>query len=80
MTKSELAVAVSAVTGMPKEAAQKAVNATIETITDCIKKDESVVLPGFGTFSRKHKNARICRNPKTGIQIALIQIMPQAKD
>ena len=65
MTKSELVTSVSAMTGMPQEAALRAVNAAINTITDAIGKGEPVVLPGFGTFSRKHRNARKGINPKT---------------
>ena len=65
MTKSELVTSVSAMTGMPQEAALRAVNAAINTITDAIGKGEPVVLPGFGTFSRKHRNARKGINPQT---------------
>ena len=65
MTKSELVTSVSAMTGMPQEAALRAVNAAINTITDAIGKGEPVVLPGIGTFSRKHRNARKGINPKT---------------
>ena len=66
MNKSELATSVAAMTGMPQEAALRAVNAAINTITDAIGKGESVVLPGFGTFSRKHRNARKGINLRTG--------------
>ena len=66
MNKTDLIASVSASTGMPQEAAHRAINATIDTITDAIGEGESVVLPGFGTFSRKHRNARKGINPRTG--------------
>lgn len=66
MNKTDLVAVISASTGMPQEAAHRAVNATIDTITEAIGKGDSVVLPGFGTFSRKHREARQCRNPRTG--------------
>ena len=66
MNKTDLIASVSASMDMPQEAAHRAVNATIETIIDAIGKGESVVLPGFGTFSRKHRNARKGINLRTG--------------
>ena len=66
MNKTDLIASVSASTGMPQEAAHRAVNAAIDTITDAIGEGEPVVLPGFGTFSRKHRNAKKGINPRTG--------------
>ena len=69
MHKTDLIASVSASTGMPQEAAHRAVNATIEIITDAIGEGESVVLPGFGTFSTKLRGAKKGRNPQTGVEI-----------
>ena len=66
MNKTDLIASVSASTGMPQEAAHRAVNATIEIIIDAIQDGDSVNIPGFGTFSRKHRNARKGINPRTG--------------
>ena len=66
MTKSELVTTVSISTGIPEDAALKALNATLSTITNVVGHGESVVLPGFGTFSRKHREERKGRNPQTG--------------
>ena len=51
MYKTELIDAVTVRTGMPRTAAEKAVNAVFATITEELKNCGSVVLPGFGVFS-----------------------------
>lgn len=66
MTKSELVMAVSGAADIPPEAVGKALNAILDTIIDTLAGGDTIVLPGFGTFSRKHREARICRNPNTG--------------
>ena len=42
---------------------------TIDQIQRQVKKGERVSLPGFGTFSRRQRNARTARNPRTGEEI-----------
>jgi DNA-binding protein HU-beta len=69
MNKTELIAAVAKATEMKKTDAEKAVNATIETIQEALKKDEKVQLIGFGTFEARKRPARIARNPRTGEEI-----------
>ena len=69
MNKTDLIASVSASTGMPQEAAHRAVNATIEIIIDAIEDGDSVNLPGFGTFSTKLRGQKKGRNPQTGVEI-----------
>jgi len=69
MNKTELITAVAKATEMKKADAEKAVNATIETIQEALKKDEKVQLIGFGTFEARKRPARIARNPRTGEEI-----------
>ena len=66
MTKNELVTSVSAISGMPCDAAQKALNATCEAIINALSRGEEVVIPGFGVFLKRDREARKCRNPKTG--------------
>lgn len=66
MTKNELVTSVSALSGMPCEAAQKALNATCEAIINALSRGEEVVIPGFGAFVKRSRDARRCRNPRTG--------------
>ena len=49
-----------------KAAAERAVNAVIDAISNGVKKDGVVQLIGFGTFQVKQRSARTGRNPQTG--------------
>lgn len=52
--------------GTSKAAAERAVAAVLEAVTDGIKSDGSVTLIGFGTFSVSERAARQGVNPRTG--------------
>ena len=66
MTKRELVLAVSGATDISPKAVEKTLNTTVETIIDAVASGDSVTIPGFGTFFTKHREARVCTNPKTG--------------
>lgn len=72
MNKGELIDAVAESTGLSKADASNAVDATIDAITNCLKKGESATIVGFGSFTVKHREARTGRNPRTNepLQIA----------
>ncbi len=76
MNKSELIEAIAESADIPKAAAGRALDAMVETVTGALKKDDQVVLVGFGTFSVKDRAARTGRNPQTGeeIQIAAAKV------
>jgi DNA-binding protein HU-beta len=76
VNKSELIDAIAASADLPKAAAGRALDAVVDSITDALKKDDSVSLVGFGTFSVKERAARTGRNPQTGepINIAAAKI------
>lgn len=71
MNKTELIDAIAASADLPKAAAGRALDAMIDAVTDALKKDEQVVLVGFGTFAVKERAARTGRNPKTGESITI---------
>lgn len=66
MTKKELVNAMAAKTDSSGAAADRAVNALVEIISDTLGKGDSLALPGFGTFEVRDRAARTGRNPKTG--------------
>lgn len=66
MNKSELIEAIAASADIPKAAASRALDAMIESVTESLKKGDSVALVGFGTFTVKERAARTGRNPQTG--------------
>jgi len=69
MNKSDLVQVVAEKAGINKTAAEKAVNAVFDGISDALGKGERVSLVGFGTFSVSQRAARVCRNPRTGEKI-----------
>ncbi len=70
MNKADLVGEVSKVLGT-KAAAEKAVDAIVETITKALKKGQALTLVGFGTFSVTKRKARTGRNPQTGAEIKI---------
>ena len=66
MNKADLVRHVAGETGMSRAAAGAAVNAVLSGISGSLARGEPVGLPGFGTFSARHRPARTARNPRTG--------------
>lgn len=73
MNKGELIEKVKATLGgeTSKAAAERAVEAVLESIKAGIKADKSVQIIGFGTFSVATRAARQGVNPKTGEKIKI---------
>ncbi|MEM7279238.1 MAG: HU family DNA-binding protein [Pseudomonadota bacterium] len=71
MNKGELIEAVADAADLSRADATRAVDAVIDSVTGALKKNDSVSLVGFGTFSVKHRNARTGRNPRTGEAIQI---------
>lgn len=65
MNKTDLVEAVASELEMSKADASKAIDAVIACISDGLKRDEKVAIPGFGTFSKKIRAARQGINPAT---------------
>ena len=58
--------AVAEAGNLSKKDAAVAVNAVTDAIVAALKNGEKVQLVGFGNFEVKEREARECRNPKTG--------------
>jgi DNA-binding protein HU-beta len=71
VNKSELIDAIAASADIPKAAAGRALDATLEAVTEALQRGESVALVGFGTFATKERAARTGRNPQTGNPIEI---------
>ena len=65
MNKTELISEVAKKCGTSKKDAEKAVNATVDAITEALCKGDKVQLVGFGGFETKSRVARMGRNTKT---------------
>ncbi len=71
MNRKELVDALAAQTDSTKVAAERAVGALIDIISDTLKKGDSITLVGFGTFEVRKRAARTGRNPKTGEELKI---------
>lgn len=69
MNKSDLIDAIASSAGLTKADAGRALDAFTANIARALQKGQSVSLVGFGTFSVKHRKARMGRNPRTGAAI-----------
>ncbi len=71
MNKAQLIDAMANEAGLTKAEAKRALDAFIDTTTRALKKGDRVALVGFGSFSVSQRNARTCRNPRTGKEIKI---------
>ena len=67
-----LFAAIAEKAGLTKKDAERALNATIDTIAAALAQGDKVQIAGLGSFEVKTREARTGRNPQTGetIQIA----------
>ena len=66
MNKKELVEYIADKVNVTKADAERMLDAFMEAVTDTLKKKDSVVLTGFGTFTVSERAARTARNPMTG--------------
>ncbi|HCI60013.1 HU family DNA-binding protein [Ruminococcus sp.] len=71
MKKTELIAAVAEQSGLSKKDAEKALNATIDTIIKAVAEGDKIQLTGFGTFEQRQRNARTGCDPRTGNTIEI---------
>ena len=71
MNKAQFIDAVAEAGNLSKKDAAVAVNAVTDAIIAALKNGENVQLMGFGNFEVKEREARECRNPKTGEAIKI---------
>ena len=71
MNKSELIDSVASSADLSRADATRAVDAVLDTVTESLRKGDSVTLVGFGTFEVRERAARSGRNPQTGETIQI---------
>jgi DNA-binding protein HU-beta len=71
MNKSELIEHIAKQADISKAAAGRALESVVGGIKTTLKKNGSVTLVGFGTFSVGKRAARTGRNPQTGASIKI---------
>jgi len=71
MNKQELCEAVAKELEISKAFGERCVNAFFKSFRDGLKRDRTVQIVGFGTFTVKNRGARTGRNPQTGETIKI---------
>ena len=69
MTKAEFIAEVAAKSGLSKKDAEGVIQASLNTLTELLKKKESISFVGFGSFSTVEKAAREVRIPSSGEKV-----------
>lgn len=71
MNKKELIETVANRSGISKVETEKLLKNVLDVINETLKKEEPVVLIGFGSFRIWKQNERLGRNPKTGKDVVI---------
>jgi len=71
MNKSDLINKMATDANITKAQAQSALNSFINATTSALKKEDKLILVGFGTFSVSKRAERSGRNPRTGTEIKI---------
>ena len=71
MNKTDLIEHIAKTADLSKAASSRALDAMITAVKTTLKKNGTVTLVGFGTFSVKERAARTGRNPKTGEELQI---------
>lgn len=76
MNKNDLIQRLTELTDFDKKTVKTNLDALLSTVSETLAKGDSIVIPGFGTFTTKNRAARTGRNPQTGaaIQIAAARV------
>ncbi len=70
-SKNDIICLVADKAGLSKADAGRAVDAVLDSITDCLKNGEAVNFVGFGSFVARPRAARTGLNPQTKEQIQI---------
>lgn len=71
ITRSDVADAIYAEIGLSRKDSNDILDMVVEEIVKELSRGNDVKLSSFGTFSLRDKNARIGRNPKTGVSATI---------
>ncbi len=66
MSKTDLVNYIAEETGLTKADASRALEAMMDGVVKGLKEEGEVTLTGFCTYTAKHKEEKMGRNPKTG--------------
>ena len=72
-TRNDIIEAISENVGLSLSDSSLIIEEIFEFILSELEKGSDVKISSFGTFSVRHKKARIGRNPKTGIEVPITE-------
>ncbi len=72
LTRSELSDAVVREVGLSRQESLQLVEDVLDHVAGALVDGETVKISSFGTFSCKEKKERTGRNPKTGVEAAIV--------
>jgi nucleoid DNA-binding protein len=73
VTKRELVIAVAEHLGYTQNEVASVVQATLDSITDCLRDGHRLEIRNFGVFEVKTRDARAGRNPRTGEEVSIAE-------
>lgn len=71
MNKKELITTMAGKAGLSQKDACKALEALTAAVSEALKAEGSVTIPGLGKFQVKERAARIGKNPRTGEKVEI---------
>jgi integration host factor subunit alpha len=72
LTRMDLSEAVFREVGLSRNESAQLVESVLRHVSDALVAGETVKISSFGTFSVRHKSARVGRNPKTGQEVPIL--------
>jgi integration host factor subunit beta len=69
MTKAELIDEVSRVVELTRKESEVIVENVFESIVRSLRAGDKIEIRGFGSFRTRERQARVGRNPKTGVRV-----------
>ena len=73
MTKRELVIAVAERLGYTQNEVANVVQATLDAVTECLAEGQRLEIRNFGVFEVKKRDARVGRNPRTGVEVKIAE-------
>ena len=71
LTRNDIIEAIFKEIGLSKHESSQLLESVLSHISEALIDNKTVKLSSFGTFSPRDKNARIGRNPKTGVEATI---------
>lgn len=71
MTKADLTDRVAALGDTTRRDSEVIVETLFEAIIGALQSGDKVEVRGFGSFRTRQRNARVGRNPKTGVSVTV---------